>query len=264
MRGGRRLNLLWPLHNLPALQAWFTFDDPAYLKQDAAMTSAVTADGDPIGAALDRSGNSRHVVQDTTSAKPTWKTSIRNGRAVARLDGGDWLANVAPGALLRNVGGATLVVVLQTTLAGSIKHVMVVSTGTNAASARCGFSREATGAGTIRLSGRRLDADSLQMIEAAGAVTGQWGVQSGRVDYAHSDAWLYNQGAEIGTTNTWSTDGATSDTDALSLGVGALSVGTAPITGDVAECIICGADIGLPLLQRLWREYLGPKWGLAL
>lgn len=63
------------------------------LWQDAARTTPATADGDPIGAWEDLSGNGNHATQSTAAAKPTLKLGVMNGQPVIRFDGvDDWLA----------------------------------------------------------------------------------------------------------------------------------------------------------------------------
>ena len=54
--------------------AWYDPSDLTTLFQDAAGTIPVTADGDPVGLILDKSGNDNHAVQSTTSAKITYRT----------------------------------------------------------------------------------------------------------------------------------------------------------------------------------------------
>lgn len=46
-------------------------------------------DGDAIGSWTDRSPRANNLTQGTATAKPTLKTNIVNGYAVARFDGGD-------------------------------------------------------------------------------------------------------------------------------------------------------------------------------
>lgn len=54
--------------------AWYDPSDLATLFQDAAGTIPVTADGDPVGLMLDKSGNGHHASQSTTAAKPVYRT----------------------------------------------------------------------------------------------------------------------------------------------------------------------------------------------
>lgn len=82
---------VWTPLNLPNLYAWYDFSDISTLFQDAGRTTPVTTDGNPIGGVADKSGNGRHVSQATTSAMPTYKTNIYNGKSIGRGDGGDRL-----------------------------------------------------------------------------------------------------------------------------------------------------------------------------
>lgn len=54
---------------------WYDPSDLSTLFQDAAMTIPVTANNDPVGAMLDKSGNGFHVTQATANARPLYKTS---------------------------------------------------------------------------------------------------------------------------------------------------------------------------------------------
>jgi hypothetical protein len=57
------------------------------LWQDSARTTPATADGDPVGAWDDVSGNDRHLTQGTGASRPVLKLAIQNGRPVVRFDG---------------------------------------------------------------------------------------------------------------------------------------------------------------------------------
>lgn len=54
--------------------AWYDPSDRSTLFQDAAMTIPVTADGNPVGAILDRSGNGHRFLQATAAKKPVYRT----------------------------------------------------------------------------------------------------------------------------------------------------------------------------------------------
>jgi hypothetical protein len=68
---------------------------------DNLLTTAATTDNGPVGGWKDLSGNNRHALQTTSSARPTWRTPIngRNGLGVMSF-GGSQLATVTNGSAL--------------------------------------------------------------------------------------------------------------------------------------------------------------------
>ena len=54
--------------------AWYDPSDLSTMFQDAAGTTPVTADGQPVGKILDKSGNNNHASQATAAARPLYKT----------------------------------------------------------------------------------------------------------------------------------------------------------------------------------------------
>lgn len=62
------------------------YQDINTLTQDSAGSTPVTAFGNPIGRALDRSGRGNHGTQSTGSARPLYQQSP-NGKAYALFDG---------------------------------------------------------------------------------------------------------------------------------------------------------------------------------
>lgn len=264
---GRRFNPNWPLHNLPELQAWYTFDDPAYLRQNHDSTVAVASDGDVIGYCADRSGNARHVSQATEAYRPIWKKGVRKGRAVARFDGdNDWLEYATSSALLRNVSGATLIAVVQTAAPDAVKHV-ITCLRNSSVSSRVAIIRDPTN--RQRLAARRNDWDGAAWVDSSNGVFSatEWGVQTARINYASAYAAIYYNATRLADNATFLTQGTTSDTDSNGLAlfhsqVGSLGTAAALPAGDLAEVIVCGADIGEALLQALLTQYLYPKWGV--
>jgi len=55
--------------------AWYEASDISTLFQDAAGTTAVTVDGDPVGLMLDQSGNAVDALQATSAARPVYKVT---------------------------------------------------------------------------------------------------------------------------------------------------------------------------------------------
>ena len=56
------------------LGVWFDPSDLSTLFQDAAGTIPVTADGDPVGLMLDKSGNGNHATQSVSGSRPVYRT----------------------------------------------------------------------------------------------------------------------------------------------------------------------------------------------
>jgi hypothetical protein len=72
-----------------AAHAWYDFADISTLFQDAARTTPVTADADPIGGVADKSGSGKHAAPTLTLYKPTYKVNRQNGKSAALGDGSE-------------------------------------------------------------------------------------------------------------------------------------------------------------------------------
>lgn len=87
-----RRALLYPTKFKPTdvtgCKLWLDFSDRNTLFTDAG-TVAVSADGDAIYQANDKSGNNNHAVQSDVNYRPAYKVNIKNGLSAARFDGYD-------------------------------------------------------------------------------------------------------------------------------------------------------------------------------
>jgi hypothetical protein len=68
---------------------WYDASDLSTLWQDAAGTTPVTTDGDPVGRIDDKSGNGNHLTQTTSSARPVFRES--GGLRYLYFGGSQWL-----------------------------------------------------------------------------------------------------------------------------------------------------------------------------
>lgn len=67
---------------------WLDASDTKTLFQDATSFTPVSGDGSPVGYWADKVGG-QDVVQSVSSARPTYRTSVLNGRPTVYFDGGD-------------------------------------------------------------------------------------------------------------------------------------------------------------------------------
>lgn len=75
--------------SIAGLIGWWDFSDATQLRQTTAGATAVTADGDVVGYAADKSGNGRNMTASADARRPVYKPSILNGRGGVRFDGAD-------------------------------------------------------------------------------------------------------------------------------------------------------------------------------
>lgn len=85
------LNAKWDCYkfnpsDISNLALWVDADDASTLYQSSGGSLAA-ADGDVVGAWLDKSGNGRHMTQATAANKPVLKKNQINGKQVVRGDG---------------------------------------------------------------------------------------------------------------------------------------------------------------------------------
>jgi hypothetical protein len=73
--------------SISGLAMWLDGADPSTLFTDTGATTAVTADGNSIAAWRDKSTNAYLFTQATAGSRPTYKTSILNGRSITRFNG---------------------------------------------------------------------------------------------------------------------------------------------------------------------------------
>lgn len=69
----------WTPLDLSNLVAWYDVTDISTLFQDDAKTTPVTADSQPVGAIVDKSGNGYDLLQASALSKPLYRTNQING-----------------------------------------------------------------------------------------------------------------------------------------------------------------------------------------
>lgn len=232
---------------------------------DAADSSTLTLNGNTVSEWRDKSGNARHFSQGTAATQPNAVNRTQNGRRVLDFELSQELTgNAASLNILRNVSGATLMAAARFDALAATNAVtsglFLISSGASTSAARTSIFSGAGAAGTIGVSGRRLDADTFGFARAASAV-GEY-IIAGTLDYANSDAFIYTNGQLLAQNLAFQTNGNTSDTDSRSFSVGSVGGGSY-FDGWIGEILVWPR--ALSASERLAAErYLGRKWGITV
>lgn len=116
--------------SLGNLALWLNANDLTTLFQDSFGTVPVTADNDPVGAWLDKSGNARHVSQSTAGLRPSYQTGALNGKPGIQLDGVDDLLLFVSTLSAAIMNESTVYVVLSGWAKGGVQGLLAGSGAT--------------------------------------------------------------------------------------------------------------------------------------
>lgn len=163
--------------------------------------------------------------------------------------------------LARNTAGATCFVVHRPTTVGSSRAMCGWSRGDNADSARFSVGIGIT-TGNFEAGGRRLDADSFASAAGGTPVVNTKYVQTGVVDYTNTDAFVYANGALMGSNTSFQTTGSSSDTRSAGGNFFRLSA-SQPYRGAIAEIIVYRRALS-EAERKAVEAYLGRKWGITV
>jgi hypothetical protein len=79
---------------ISGLQLWLDASDSSTLFDATVGGNLVTTDGSAVARWADKSGNNRHAIQTTSTARPLLKTGIQAGKNVLRFDGTNHYFNI--------------------------------------------------------------------------------------------------------------------------------------------------------------------------
>ena len=237
-RGGA----LWTPASISGLKLWLDFGDPDYLFTDAGTTK-VSADGDAIYQANDKSGNGYHAVQSTSSYRPAYKTAIKNGLSTAYFDGTDRNMLVSGFNSIMQAVPWTLFVVYMTSDKTRSQNIFGVK-----AAIYYGHGLSIYNSNLVLLS----KAASGISMTAAAFDNSTWGLVTGRV--SNGDSAMYKNSASA-TTST-----ASSSTQAGSCYVGSAGT-TFDYLGYLAELIHYDSSLS-DANRNAVETYLNNKWAI--
>jgi hypothetical protein len=194
------------------------------------------------------------------------QTSIVSQPMMVEVDGVNWLkfdgvsdtlrkANVP---LLKNVSGATIVLILRPDKVSGTNDVFAVTTGSSASSLRVGI-RIINGQWAI--GGRRLDTDTFQSQTFGTATISVKYVVIARFDYANATATVSVNGSTL-YDSTWQTAGNTSDTNPLTFNISGLT-SVQYFQGLIGQALITERAITDSEAIRIERS-LAAKYGITL
>lgn len=223
-------------------------------------STAVTADGDPVGYITDLTGNGHHAAAPAADTRrATYKTA--GGLSWLEFDGSNDRYAVTPGSLLNNKAGCTIVFAGRGAADGAQRTLLLLSTGTNSNFARVLFGKNS--ANQFRMGGRREDAVASTVITGTGLLSATDKVVQTDYLWSSSDLDIHVNNAIDTASSSFGTDGNTSATNPLGFGLGH--------NNGIAEFWL-GRLYWLMLIDRVltsteraaYTTYAGAKMGLSL
>lgn len=244
---------------VPGGSVWLDASDAASMFQLSSGSTAVTADGDPVGYIANKFGGN-NALQATTNNRPTYKVNIRNGRSVLRFDGANDSLSVASLTL-----DATFTIFIVASMDAAPAGTLFIEHGPNAG-ANSGF--YFYGSANEMLYVRRTAAPAFSYdVNGVGSWAGTgWKIYSARATAtASADTSLSvftdrTQAANSTATTVGTLTGSRTITDTLNI---FSRNGSSVFTdGDLGELLVWNRD--LSDAERLYiRRGLASKWALA-
>jgi len=233
---------------------------------DASVDSSLTLNGNTVSQWSDLSGNGRNAAMVTAALQPDATTRTQNGLRVLDFDGtksmlvhstAAGVTNLAGAAIARNVPGVTMIAACAFDTSSSTQFLYHAST--NSMPSR---SAVVMSGGNILAGGRRLNTDSFASVGYAHNANAN--IISGVLDYANSDAFIYQNGALQDSSTSFQTDGNSQDGDSASVEIGSTANSTSTrLNGFIGELLVFQRALTTAERQRVER-YLGQKWGITV
>lgn len=226
----------------------------AVLWLDASQITGLS-DGAAITTWPDMSGNGYNATQTGASTlKPTYKTSILNGKPVARFDGGDWLA-------LTDTLTITSLSVFVVWKSAGTNGRMVDMRGTGANGAAIGWHIKQSNPINNEIITFDNGAGAFRQLQNVTPSTTDFHIYAGTYSAGIPGLWL--DGVPTGTLVSVGTMGSISTTKLLHIGTNVNGQSTQFYTGDIAEIILYDSALGTTDRQAT-QTYLGTKYGITV
>lgn len=224
-----------------AAVAWFDFSDLTTLFQDAARSTPVTTNNDPIGGVADKSGSNNHASQGTDANRPLYKTNIQNSKGSGLWDGSN--DNLATGNFASPPATSTIFVVAKWTTGAGDRQLF---DGLDASNRHAAWFIEG-GSDTVNMW-----QGSVQL--ASGAITITNMAIYSFVYTGSTTSRGYQNGTQV------INNGNAGSTSLGKLNIGTFFNGSAnPLGGYIAELIVIGSVLADTPRQAV-ESYLNAKW----
>jgi hypothetical protein len=186
-----------------------------------------------------------HAIAPSDAARPVLRQTA-GGLYYLEFDGTDdelRLTSATALGMARNVGGFTIGAAYRFTVSpSSNRRIFSVSINSASGSTRAG-AIGGTASGQIHVGGRRLDSEGFVSISVAENTNDN--ILVGVFDYSASNLFLRRNGALSASNTSFQTDGATSDTNSLAVGLGSDGAGGQFFNGRIYRLIA---------LPRVWTD----------
>ncbi len=244
-------------------QSGLPVTDNLILRLDADAIENLS-DNDPIEQWEDLSGGENSPTQTDSDKRPTYKTSVLDGKPIVRFAGGsgdqDGEHLVFPSSamgMFRYVPGITVFTVHKYASSVSTrKDIIFFNTSGGGASTRISHGGRGN---AYELAGRRLDDDGFKRVTLGTADIDTYLLQTSVLDHSNDHAEIFVDGTSQGD-DSFRGEGNTSDTDSVDGWLGSSGSGSAvEFDGDLAEILIYDRALS-DLERRKVEQYLGEKW----
>ena len=248
--GGSYLSLPNVLGNVAC---WYKFWDPTTLEQTIGGGGGNPGNGNPIGRALDQSGNGLHLDAPSTGARPTFQTNVNGTASAALFDGSnDQLERLTLSNIASNRTALTVIASVRHAATPTGREVYALLTTGSNTTARIEHGTASVTANRHRAVVRRTNGGGADIVEGSIAVGNTMAIGTAIADYNTDAIRLYTNGELSGSgIITSGTSGAPTQTTDGRIYVG--GAGTAYMNGHIFEIICLHAAPTLQELHILWN-----------
>jgi len=227
---------------------------------DFSDASTVTTVSGKVSQVTDKSGNGRTFTQNTGVKRPIYQSAVQNSLNVARFDGVEEVLQLSSNTMFRNIGGASLYIILKPESGGATGDVYF-SSGNGLSTNRI-YLLYSHNLFKFSMAGRRLDSDSFQNVIQTGTTSpGSFMMISNVYDWSNASIFTYKDRNLIGTSTSFQTAGNTSNTNANLTRIGANLSNDGFWFGDIGEIIVFNSVHDADTKDTV-EQYLNNKWAI--